>query len=109
MGLNNLVALRSAASDEEAASPAATPEKTLTRKERTREAVSRLLKDLEDDDDDEPSTKKSKKEAVDAARKLSTKVKLEPETVFFEGAPSWTEVLLPALSVLTVIGMYQGD
>lgn len=30
---------------------------------------------------------------------------LEPETVFFEGAPSWTEVVVPAISVLTVIGI----
>ena len=33
------------------------------------------------------------------------KVKLEPETVFFEGAPSPSELLLPGLSVLTVIGI----
>jgi len=32
------------------------------------------------------------------------KFKLEPETVFFEGPPSASEVILPALSVLTVIG-----
>jgi len=102
MGLHNLMVLRSAASDEEAPSPA-TGDKPLTRKERTREAVSKLLKDLEDDDD-EPSTKKTKKNAVAEARKLATKVKLEPETVFFEGAPSWTEMLLPTVSILTVIG-----
>ena len=33
------------------------------------------------------------------------KVKLEPETVFFEGPPSASEVFLPALSVVTVIGI----
>jgi hypothetical protein len=32
------------------------------------------------------------------------KYKLEPETVFFEGPPSASEVFLPALSILTVIG-----
>ena len=33
------------------------------------------------------------------------KFKLEPETVFFDGPPSASEVLLPALSVVTVIGI----
>ena len=33
------------------------------------------------------------------------KFKLEPEIVFFEGPPSLSEVFLPALSVLTVIGI----
>lgn len=33
------------------------------------------------------------------------KFKLEPETVFFDGPPSATEVLLPALSIITVIGI----
>uniref|UniRef100_A0A7S2SV15 YdbS-like PH domain-containing protein n=1 Tax=Rhizochromulina marina TaxID=1034831 RepID=A0A7S2SV15_9STRA len=30
---------------------------------------------------------------------------LEPEVVFFEGPPSWTEVVLPTISILTVIGI----
>lgn len=33
------------------------------------------------------------------------KFKLEPEIVYFEGPPSASEVVLPALSVLTVIGI----
>jgi hypothetical protein len=33
------------------------------------------------------------------------KFKLEPEVVFYEGPPSATEVLLPAISILTVIGI----
>jgi hypothetical protein len=33
------------------------------------------------------------------------KFKLEPETVLFDGPPSASEVLLPALSVVTVIGI----
>jgi hypothetical protein len=37
--------------------------------------------------------------------KKKDKVKLEPETVFFEGAPSPIELVLPGLSVLTVIGL----
>ncbi len=50
-------------------------------------------KDIFDDtkDDDSLGNKKDK-------------FKLEPETVFFEGPPSASEVILPALSVLTVIG-----
>ena len=36
---------------------------------------------------------------------IKNKFKLEPETVFSEGPPSPTEILLPALSVLTVIGI----
>lgn len=38
------------------------------------------------------------------ARKMSSKVKLEPEVTFFDGPPSWTEVILPTISILTVIG-----
>jgi len=33
------------------------------------------------------------------------KVVIGPEEVFFEGPPSWTEVVVPAISVLTVIGI----
>lgn len=33
------------------------------------------------------------------------KFKLEPETIFYDGPPSSTEVLLPAISILTVIGI----
>ena len=52
-------------------------------------------KDMFDDDDgDDLETMKKKQ-----------KFKLEPETVFYEGPPSASEVLLPALSVLTVIGI----
>ena len=47
-------------------------------------------KDMFDDDDDD-----MKKD----------KIKLEPETVFFEGPPSISEVFLPALSIVTVIGI----
>jgi hypothetical protein len=47
--------------------------------------------------DDEPSTD------VDTVKK--GKFKLEPETTFFEGPPSPTEILLPAVSILTVIGI----
>lgn len=33
------------------------------------------------------------------------KVKLEPEETFFEGRTSWTELVLPTLSILTVVGL----
>lgn len=49
-------------------------------------------KDIFDDDVDDGSNKKPK-------------TKLDPEIVFFEGPPSASEILLPALSVLTVIGI----
>lgn len=37
--------------------------------------------------------------------KKKQKMKLEKETVFFEGPPSPTEIVLPAISILTVIGI----
>eukprot|EP00182_Erythrolobus_australicus_P006421 CAMPEP_0185834464 /NCGR_PEP_ID=MMETSP1353-20130828/5372_1 /TAXON_ID=1077150 /ORGANISM="Erythrolobus australicus, Strain CCMP3124" /LENGTH=196 /DNA_ID=CAMNT_0028532899 /DNA_START=108 /DNA_END=698 /DNA_ORIENTATION=- len=39
------------------------------------------------------------------APRASEKLKLEPEEVFFDGKPSWTELIVPALTVLTVIGI----
>jgi hypothetical protein len=30
---------------------------------------------------------------------------LAPEEVFFEGPPSWTEMVIPGISILTVIGI----
>lgn len=33
------------------------------------------------------------------------KVKLEPEEVFYEGPPSWTDLVVPTLSILTVVGL----
>ncbi|KAJ1455454.1 hypothetical protein M885DRAFT_519849 [Pelagophyceae sp. CCMP2097] len=30
---------------------------------------------------------------------------LQPETLFFEGPPSWTEMILPGISVLTILGI----
>lgn len=41
----------------------------------------------------------------DSGKSKKEKFKLEPETVFFEGPPSATEVLFPALSIVTVIGI----
>lgn len=36
---------------------------------------------------------------------VAPKQVLEPETLFFEGPPSWTEVVLPFVSILTIIGI----
>lgn len=41
----------------------------------------------------------------DGSKVSKKKFKLEPETVFFEGPPSPTEILFPAISILTVIGI----
>ncbi|EWM28923.1 hypothetical protein NSK_008802 [Nannochloropsis salina CCMP1776] len=86
----------------------------LSRKEKSKEQVRSLLKGLgELDDEDGPSEsgsskRKEKREGVDAARRAladKDKMKLEPESVFFEGAPHWSEVVVPAISILTVIGI----
>ena len=41
----------------------------------------------------------------DSDKKDKDKFKLDPEIVFFEGPPSASEVLFPAISILTVIGI----
>ncbi|KAK4535248.1 hypothetical protein CDCA_CDCA04G1273 [Cyanidium caldarium] len=40
-----------------------------------------------------------------SSKKLPKKEKLEAEEVFYDGPPSWTELIIPAVSVLTVIGI----
>ena len=52
--------------------------------------------------EDESSTSGKKRKEKDALKK---KFKLDPEVTFFEGPPSPTEILFPALSILTVIGI----
>lgn len=44
------------------------------------------------------------KKAVDRKDKKK-KMRLDPETLFFEGPPSLTEIVFPAISILTVIGI----
>ncbi|GAB5036954.1 ribonuclease p [Nannochloropsis oceanica] len=85
----------------------------LSRKEKSKEQVRSLLKGLGELDDGENSEstgskRKEKREGLEAARRaLSDKdsMKLEPEVVFFEGPPHWSEVVVPAISILTVIGI----
>lgn len=41
----------------------------------------------------------------DAVAPAKEAAQLAPETLFFEGPPSWTELVLPGISILTVIGI----
>merc|ERR1719224_314463 len=41
----------------------------------------------------------------DAMADVKKKFKLEPETVFFEGPPAASEVIIPAISIITVLGI----
>lgn len=70
----------------------------------------------EDDDDDDESDASSRTISAKLAeaevwsprgkkKEKKRKFRLEPETVFFEGPPSPTEIVLPAISILTVIGI----
>jgi hypothetical protein len=43
--------------------------------------------------------------ADDGTLAKKQKKKLEPESVFFEGPPSPTEIILPAISILTILGI----
>ena len=65
-------------------------------------ARGRLLDELADLDGEAPV---AVEEAAPAAAPVTEKAVLEPETLFFEGPPSKTELIVPGLSVLTVIGI----
>lgn len=66
-------------------------------------ARGRLLDELADLDGEAPV---AVEDAAPAAAPVTTeKAVLEPETLFFEGPPSKTELIVPGLSVLTVIGI----
>jgi len=41
----------------------------------------------------------------DAMADVKKKFKLEPETIFFEGPPAASEMIIPALSIVTVLGI----
>ncbi|CAN0411948.1 unnamed protein product, partial [Ectocarpus fasciculatus] len=56
-----------------------------------------------DEDGDEEGGKKKKKGKKSGGDK--EKVKLEAEVTFFEGGPDPSEVVAPAVSILTVIGI----
>ena len=64
-------------------------------------ARGRLLDELADLDGEAPVAV----EETAPAAPVTEKAVLEPETLFFEGPPSKTELIVPGLSVLTVIGI----
>ena len=49
--------------------------------------------------------KESKPEVSYEIAANKEKAVLAPEEVFFEGPPSWTEMVIPGISILTVIGI----
>ena len=65
-------------------------------------ARGRLLDELADLDGEAPV---AVEETAPVAAPVTEKAVLEPETLFFEGPPSKTELIVPGLSVLTVIGI----
>ena len=65
-------------------------------------ARGRLLDELADLDGEAPV---AVEETAPVAAPATEKAVLEPETLFFEGPPSKSELIVPGLSVLTVIGI----
>jgi hypothetical protein len=55
--------------------------------------------------EDEDLPESNQVEDLTSGKKKKKKVKLEPEVVFYEGPPSRTEIIIPAISILTVIGI----
>lgn len=84
-------------------------EKTISRKESSNKKVEALLKSLGDlDDEDDTSSKKKKKSKKNTGGLeglKNEKNKLEAEVLFYEGAPSAVEMIIPGISILTVIGL----
>jgi len=74
-----------------AAAPRASP---LAARSRLLDELATLDGDLVDDDEDFA--------APEATKSASA---LAPETLFFEGPPSITELVLPAISIITIIGV----
>jgi hypothetical protein len=69
-------------------------------------ARSRLLDELADMDGETPVDSSEAPSAAEATSAPAAKpVALEPETLFFEGPPSKSELVIPTLSILTVIGI----
>jgi len=85
-------------------------EKTISRKENSNKKVEALLKSLGELDDEEDGNttkkkKKSKKNGGGLEGLKNEKNKLEAEVLFYEGAPSPAELIIPGVSILTVIGI----
>jgi hypothetical protein len=69
-------------------------------------ARSRLLDELADMDGETTVDSSEAPSAAEATSAPAAKpVALEPETLFFEGPPSKSELVIPTLSILTVIGI----
>jgi len=69
-------------------------------------ARSRLLDELADMDGETTVDSSEAPSAAEATSVPAAKpVALEPETLFFEGPPSKSELVIPTLSILTVIGI----
>lgn len=62
-------------------------------------------KDLGDEDIFEDDSSSSSSSSASRKEKEKKKFKLDPEVVFFEGPPSATEMIIPGVSILTVIGI----
>lgn len=56
---------------------------------------------------DNPRKNKNRRRRSDPTRQRSVpeKTKLEPEEVFYDGRSSWTELIVPTLAILTVVGI----
>ncbi|CAM9775164.1 unnamed protein product [Scytosiphon promiscuus] len=65
-------------------------------------SFSDVVNETEGGGGEESSSKKSKKKKSGGEKE---KVKLEAEVTFFEGGPDASEVVAPAISILTVIGL----
>jgi len=64
-----------------------------------------FAKDLMDELNELESGEMPQNDSTKAKKKDKSAVKLEPEITIFEGPPSPTELLLPAVSILTIIGI----
>jgi hypothetical protein len=65
----------------------------------------RQLSELEGGDEKAGAAKGSKPAVSYEIAANKEKAILAPEEVFFEGPPSWTEMVIPGISILTVIGI----
>jgi len=68
-------------------------------------ARSRLLDELADMDGETVDSSEAPSAAEATSAPAAKPVALEPETLFFEGPPSKSELVIPTLSILTVIGI----
>lgn len=70
-----------------------------------RRRVRLQLSELEGGDEKASAAKEGKPAVSYEIAASKEKAILAPEEVFFEGPPSWTEMVIPGISILTVIGI----